>query len=284
MTAGGEAIREMVLRAVGASAEKVTPATLEKRIRREACAGRGAVRSAIRELVEAGELAYAYGFGRTCLEISYNRPVRVSDLVVLKPPGVSHTPRPGERVITLQPGAAFGTGSHPTTRLSLRGIEYLACRTGFPGASRPARVLDIGTGSGVLAIAAVRFGADSAVGLDIDPCAISEARENVRLNGLEERILIDDTPPECLETRFTLVTANLRYPTLRALCPTLLELTEAESWLLFSGIRRDEADGVIALYGEHHFKCQARECEKEWASVVLSRKSAVLRAPGTATP
>ncbi len=273
MGEGGEQIRDAILRAVGESAEKVTPGTLEKRICRDSSAGRRPVRLAIRDLVEAGELSYTYGFGRTFLEISYNRPVRVSEAVVLKPPGVSYSAGPREQVITLQAGAAFGTGAHPTTRLSIRGIEYLAYRTRFPGSSGRPAVLDIGTGSGVLAIAAVRFGAAMAVGLDIDPCAINEARENVCLNGMEERIVIDDCPPESLGRKFTLVTANLRYPTLRTLYPTILEMTEDESWLVFSGLKKDEADGVIALYAERFFTCVSHESEKDWACVVFSRNA-----------
>ena len=271
MGTDGKAIREAILDAVAGAAEKVMPRTLEKRICAERDVGRTPVRVAIRDLVETGELAYTYGFGRTFLEISFNRPVRVSDTVVLKPPGVTHAAGPRERVITLQAGAAFGTGAHPTTRLSLKGIEFLAERGCLDAAQEPPAVLDIGTGSGVLAIAALRFGAGTALGLDIDPCAIGEARENVRLNGMAGRITIEDRPPDTLGGGYALVTANLRYPTLRTLYPTLLRITTPDCCMVFSGIKEEEVEGVLALYTESHFECLKSESEKGWACVVLAR-------------
>ena len=102
--------------------------------------------------------------------------LRVGRRIVIVPAWEAYAPAPGEVVIRLEPGMAFGTGLHPTTRLCLEALEaHLA-----PGCT----VLDVGTGSGVLAIAAAKLGARSVLALDADPVAVSVARENVALNGV----------------------------------------------------------------------------------------------------
>ena len=82
------------------------------------------VQRAIRDLVAAGELAYTFEHGRTFLEPSFDRPVRVGERIVLTPPGKEFQPGPGDVVICIAPGASFGGGRHPTTRLALRGVEF----------------------------------------------------------------------------------------------------------------------------------------------------------------
>ncbi|HYL41260.1 MAG TPA: 50S ribosomal protein L11 methyltransferase, partial [Candidatus Binatus sp.] len=110
--------------------------------------------------------------------------LRVGRRIVVKPTWRRHRRAPGEVVLTLDPGMAFGTGLHPTTRLCLTGLEELADR----GALAEARVLDVGSGSGILSIAAARLGAASLVALDIDPIAVEASRANARRNQLGRRL------------------------------------------------------------------------------------------------
>lgn len=113
---------------------------------------------------------------------AYYKPIRVSDRLTVKPTWETYAPREGEVVIELDPGMAFGTGTHATTALCLRALE----RVVRPGD----RVIDVGTGSGILAVAAAKLGASRVLALDLDPVAVSSATDNVRLNGLAHQVTV----------------------------------------------------------------------------------------------
>ncbi|QJC52571.1 50S ribosomal protein L11 methyltransferase [Paenibacillus albicereus] len=110
----------------------------------------------------------------------YFKPIRVSERLTIKPTWEDYEATPEELVIEIDPGMAFGTGTHPTTSLCLRALES-SIREGD-------EVIDVGTGSGILAIGAVKLGAARVLAVDLDPVAVSSAIENARLNGLEDRI------------------------------------------------------------------------------------------------
>ena len=112
----------------------------------------------------------------------YFKPIRVSDRLTIKPTWEDYTPTEGEQIIELDPGMAFGTGTHPTTALCLRTLESVI-RGGE-------EVIDVGTGSGILAIGAMRLGAKKVLAVDLDPIAVTAAGENSRLNGLERDIQV----------------------------------------------------------------------------------------------
>ena len=116
----------------------------------------------------------------------YFKPVRVSERLTIKPTWEEYTPEsPDEKIIELDPGMAFGTGTHPTTSLCLRTLE-----TVIQGGEE---VIDVGTGSGILAIGAIKLGAKHVLALDLDPVAVISARENVELNGLEQQITVKES-------------------------------------------------------------------------------------------
>jgi ribosomal protein L11 methyltransferase len=110
----------------------------------------------------------------------YFKPIRVSDTLTIKPTWEDYEAAPNERIIELDPGMAFGTGTHPTTALCLQTLESVV-RGGE-------EMIDVGTGSGILAIGACRLGAKSVLALDLDPVAVSSATENVKLNDLSYQI------------------------------------------------------------------------------------------------
>ncbi len=248
------------------------PADILKRFVRSSHVTRELVQAAIRELVAAGELAYTFEHGGTFLEPSFDRPVRVAERIILSPPGKAFQPESGDVAIRIMTGASFGAGRHPTTRLALRGIEFALRREGTLLVRSGSRMLDIGTGTGVLAIAAVLLGIESGLGIDIDPCALSEAKENIRLNGLNERIGISIQAVEDVEQTFTLIAANLRSPTLRNLSVKIRSLLDSPGALVISGIRVEERGDVLSAFRDARFQCEWTEEEDGWVGAVLKER------------
>jgi len=264
-------VQKHALRLVTGSTVRVTPPALEKKLVETHHLTRQQVKAAIRDLVSDGKLVYTYELGSTFLEPAFNKPVRVSTRVVLKPPGRHYQPASEDVVIQIKPGAAFGDGRHPTSRLAIRGIEQALknLKSGKPDNQTCA--LDIGAGSGVLVLTAVRMGIHKGLGIDIDPAARSEAKENVLINRLEDRIEISDRYLETIDRPFDLVAANLRYPTLKKICSCLRKITKPNGFIVFSGIRCHELPGLIKAYARKNFKVLWKDVELDWAGMVLHR-------------
>jgi len=141
--------------------------------------------------------------------------------------------------LKLDPGLAFGTGSHPTTRLCLRWLDaHLA------GGEM---LLDYGCGSGILAIAAARLGAARVDGVDIDPQAVAAAVDNAALNGVEARFCL---PGELPERQYDVVVANILTNPLKAMAPLLAGRVRRDGRLLLSGILAEQAQDVMDVYAE----------------------------------
>jgi ribosomal protein L11 methyltransferase len=265
-----ETIRREVLAMVEASSCRLTPGELKKRLLGKNFVDAKALNTAISDLVLSRELTYTYQFGCSFLEKSYEKPTRVSGRVVLKPPGMVYKPVSGDIVIDILKGASFGFGDHPTTRLAIQGIETaLSENPGILEADN-SRALDIGTGSGVLAIAAVLMGIKGAVGIDIDPCSRAEAQKNIQLNGLEHRINILDSSVEDIKETYSLITANLRYPTLKQLCPHMAGITQKKGAVVVSGIKSDEVEDLMNDFSKFRFTCTWKTFEKEWVGMVFT--------------
>ncbi|MCK6503321.1 50S ribosomal protein L11 methyltransferase [Myxococcota bacterium] len=179
--------------------------------------------------------------------------VEISAEVAVAPPWLA---REGDLVI--DPGMAFGTGEHPTTRACLRWTDRLAQAGGS--------CLDVGTGSGVVALLAARRGM-AARGIDIDADAVAASRENAARNGVVADF--DDTPLQRVPGRFDLVVANIFAEVLVRLAPDLARRTGR--WLVLAGILADRADAVLAAMGAQGLVLQAREDEGEWVALVLQR-------------
>jgi ribosomal protein L11 methyltransferase len=148
-------------------------------------------------------------------------------------------PAQARQVIRLDPGLAFGTGTHPTTRMCLRWIAQ------HPPQGQ--RVLDYGCGSGILAIAAAKFGADSVDAVDIDPAAVESARANAAANGVRLRTGL----PELAQGRYRLVLANILATPLKMLAPLLCAHVASGGQLVLAGILERQADELTAAYATH---------------------------------
>ncbi|MEW5909082.1 MAG: 50S ribosomal protein L11 methyltransferase, partial [Thermodesulfobacteriota bacterium] len=211
--------------------------------------------------------------GLSFVEPAIGRPVRVSRHIILKPPKVRVLSQPEDLIISLVPGAAFGLGEHPTTRLALRGIEHAAGIHGAAGEGDGSMVLDIGTGTGVLVIAAVMMGIRQGIGTDPDPCSRSEARENVKENGLGERIEITEASLNEIHGSFEVISANLRYPTLISLCEDIRRRTTPRGVVVVSGLRSWEAPILINRYRKAGFVVRWEESEHHWHAVVFQNNA-----------
>lgn len=266
-----EAIPNKILQFISASPTKITSLKLGKTLSEQYNLEKQQIKSVIRDLVQRGELVYTYAYGRSFLERSFNKPVRVSNFVVIKPPGYHYRPDSGDIVVQIKPGAAFGDGRHPTTRLAIRAIEVVIEEIKFDDPELLHTVLDIGTGTGILAMTAMRLGIHKGIGIDIDPCARSEAQENIKINGLEDRIDISDQYLETIDQLFSLVTANLRFPTLKKIGSCLRKITIPNGFVVFSGIRSHESADLINTYSRKGFECLWQDNELDWGGVVLRK-------------
>lgn len=195
-------------------------------------------------------------------------PLRVSDRFVVRPPWFDYEAARDEIVLTLDPGMAFGTGMHPTTRLALRAIERLP----LEGRS----VLDVGTGSAILAIAAHRLGAGPIDGNDLDPMSIRVARQNLELNDAEGAVRLE-VGSLGKDSSFTgtygVVIANIIARVLIALSREIRQATRAGGTIVLSGIIEPKEAMVREAYEPFGCVLQSRDQIEDWVALVY-------RAPG----
>jgi len=272
MHANLDNIKQDIMDLIRHSANRHTSLTIEKHIlSNKPDVTKKTLSRSINELILNGDLIYTYEYGSSFLELSFEKPVRVSDHVVIKPDRCEFSALNDDIVISLQKGASFGSGSHPSTQLALKALESIrsSIQTGKDHTHRHA--LDIGTGSGILAIAAVLMGVGKALGLDIDPCAISEAKQNVQTNNLTRQVIIDNRPVDTISETFFLILANLRFPTLADLCLQISTILEQDGMAVFSGLKSEEINPLTTLYQKHGMKKICAFSEKGWGSIVLHK-------------
>ena len=193
--------------------------------------------------------------------------LRVGRRLVIRPSWRRHRRAPDDVVLALDPGMAFGTGLHPTTRLCLAAIESLADR----GVLTRARVLDVGCGSGILAIAALKLGAALATGVDTDPIAIESTARNARMNGLARRLRVRGGSLPSGEAPFDLVFANLIAGVLVQLAVALQDELVPGGTLLTSGIFVDREAGVRTAFEVAGLHLCGRWAEGDWVALEAVR-------------
>lgn len=189
-------------------------------------------------------------------------PVKVSDRLWIVPSW--HEPPSSDAInIRLDPGVAFGTGSHPTTHLCLQWLD-----THVTGEDS---VLDYGCGTGILAIAAAKLGAASVLGTDIDPQAVESAAYNARHNEVEARFVL---PAELPSERFSFVVANILSNPLKVLAPALLGRVAPGGRLVLSGVLARQAEEVIEVYRrtDPNVELSVWREEDGWVCIAGTRK------------
>jgi len=266
-----EEIKQTVYDTVISSEQRLTPIDVERKVAVETGADRRVVRVAIKGLINSGELEYTH-FGSSFLERSFHKPLRISKRIVIKPSSRMYISE-GDRdiVIDINLGAAFGNGRHPSTYLILRALENLFLDQDYFVGIRPIRVLDVGTGTGILAIAAAKLGAHEIIGIDIDRLALAETSDNVEINGLTKQITITSTPLEEIKGSFQLVMANIGYRTLQLLCPILVSKMKEEGLLVLSGVTWHESKALLKTYLGYGLTLLQSEAERSWVCLVLKK-------------
>ena len=199
------------------------------------------------------------------------KPVLIGRRLVIIPAWLDST-EPDRVAIKINPGMAFGTGTHPTTQLCLELIERSIHEL------RGLRVIDVGCGSGILSIAALKLGADSALGVDIDPGSLKNSRENAGLNGIgEELILGIGSVKDILEGRFAfrtakLVLANILAPVIIRLFESgLADLLEPDGLLILSGILEEQAQSVVDAARSSNLVMKDKRQTGDWVALVMSK-------------
>jgi ribosomal protein L11 methyltransferase len=194
---------------------------------------------------------------------AHHRPMRVGPRSWVHPPW-ERPPGPGVAV-AIDPGMAFGTGSHPTTALCLERCDELLGQ--IPGTD----VLDVGTGSGVIALLAKKLGAGRVVGTENDPVALEAARQGAALNGTDgiEWVLADD--PAAVPGRFGIVIANILLNTLEELAPAIAGKVADGGRLVLSGLLAAQGDAAERAYVAQRLRPFARKERDGWVRVELSR-------------
>ena len=197
---------------------------------------------------------------------AYYKPIKIGEKIVICPAWERYTPAEGEIVIRMDPGMAFGTGTHETTRLVIRLLEK------YTKAGQ--LMLDVGTGTGILAICASRLGADLCRAYDIDPTAVRVARENIKDSGLtnvtcDQSDLLKQVSLE--DGRYDLVCANIVADIIIRMTPDVGKYMKDDAVLLASGIIAERCDDVIACFERNGFKIVECLTDNDWCGLAVMK-------------
>lgn len=194
----------------------------------------------------------------------YFKPQKISDILVVKPTWQPYTARSGEIILEIDPGMAFGTGTHPTTGLCLELVEtYLK-----PGDT----FLDVGTGSGILMAAAAKLGASRMLGIDSDPVAVEVARKNLRLNKIPEEQFSLRTAHlmEGVKKPHRMVVANILTPVILDLLDHLPGVLADDGVFILSGITEENTETVVEKIRASLFRVLEIRSREKWVAIAGS--------------
>ncbi|MGG0823265.1 50S ribosomal protein L11 methyltransferase [Paenibacillus turicensis] len=207
----------------------------------------------------------------------YFKPLRVSERLTIKPTWEEYTPAsPQEKIIELDPGMAFGTGTHPTTSLCLRTLESVI--------QEGDEVIDVGTGSGILAIGACQLGASRVLALDLDPVAVSSATENVKLNNLEDEITVIESDLLSVikgeevssslgvQLPVRVVVANILAEIILMFHGDVYEALQPGGYFIASGIYKNKVEVVEAGLTDVGFEIVEINRDEDWVAFVARKR------------
>lgn len=193
----------------------------------------------------------------------YYKPTKVGEKIVVKPIWEKYDAKAEEVVVELDPGIAFGTGTHETTRMCIKALEKYV--------KNEDTVFDIGTGSGILAIAASKLGAKKVVGVDLDPVAVDSAKENVAFNNLKNIEILYGDLMEVVEGKAEVIVANLLADIVLCLCENVTTFMKAGSYLIASGILNTQRDLIVSKFESLNLSITEVMEDGEWICVIAKK-------------
>lgn len=196
----------------------------------------------------------------------YFKVQKVSKSIVIKPSWEEYSAKEGEKIIDIDPGMAFGTGTHETTRMCINAIEKYM--------NKGDSLIDIGCGSGILSIAAAHLGAEKVIAVDLDKLAVKVSKENVDLNGFSNTIDVrygDLT--DVIEEKADVIVANIIADIIAKLSENIADFMKEGAYFISSGIINDKKDFVISKLKENNFDIIEENNDGEWNCIVSKVKS-----------
>ena len=196
---------------------------------------------------------------------AYYKPIKIGERLVIVPAWEKYTPAEGELIVRMDPGMAFGTGTHETTRLVIKLLEAYT--------KEGCRMLDVGTGSGILAICASKLGAGECRAYDIDPMAVRVANENIKDSGLSNITCeVSDLLRQVDKSKpYDLICANIVADIIIRMTPDVGELMHKDTVLLASGIIMERSEDVVECFEKHGFRIVERLEENGWCGLAVMK-------------
>ena len=198
----------------------------------------------------------------------YFKPIRVSNNIIVKPTWERYAPSSRDIVIEIDPGMAFGTGQHASTRMCIEALEDIIMKD---RSVKNWNVLDIGCGTGILGITAAKLGAGHVTCVDIDKKAIEIAIENAAINQVDDKMEIINQDAATLKEPRNLIIANLTAKLLLKIRPTLINLLEPNGYMIISGIIEQDAKNIEESFSVLPLTQNRLITEKEWVCYVLKK-------------
>jgi ribosomal protein L11 methyltransferase len=190
----------------------------------------------------------------------YYKPSRVGERIVIKPIWEEYQGQSGDIIVELDPGMAFGTGTHETTRMCIKALEKYVKKDSI--------VFDIGTGSGILAIVAAKLDAAKVIGVDLDPVAVDSAKKNVEYNKLDNIEILHGNLLDVVKGKADIVVANIIADVILILMDDVKKCLNKGGYFISSGILKDRKDEVSAKLTEAGFDIVEANVDGEWAAIV----------------
>ncbi|MDB2125127.1 50S ribosomal protein L11 methyltransferase [Clostridium paraputrificum] len=194
----------------------------------------------------------------------YYKPSKVGEKIVVKPIWEEYEAKDEELVVELDPGMAFGTGEHETTRMCIQALEKYV--------QKDSTVFDVGCGSGILAIAAAKLGAKLAVGVDLDPVAVESAKENVGFNNIDNIEILHGNLIEVIDGKADIVVANIIAEIICILTEDVSRVIKPNGYFITSGIIHDRVEMVTNKLEECGFEVVKVNKDGEWNCIIAKLK------------